>query len=167
MMVNLPLLAVFVNLLSSVAADYAWTTGQEVNTTSGIYTGHDSKLRPGVSEYLGMKYGLDTGGTRRFAKPVALVSSAKSNADKYGDDCPGILSKITGPMAQMAAAAGALNPASEDCLAVNVWTKPQVGEKKKAVMVWVYGGGFNVGTANDKMFDGSVYAEEADVVVVS
>lgn len=33
-------------------------------------------------------------------------------------------------------------------------------------MVWVYGGGFNVGTANDKMFDGSVYADEEDVVVV-
>jgi carboxylesterase type B len=34
-------------------------------------------------------------------------------------------------------------------------------------MVWVYGGGFNVGTANDKTFDGSIYAEEEDVVVVS
>jgi len=25
---------------------------------------------------------------------------------------------------------------SEDCLSLNVWTKPQVGEKKKAVLVW-------------------------------
>jgi cholinesterase len=33
------------------------------------------------------------------------------------------------------------NPVSEDCLTINVWTKPQVGEKKKAVMVWIYGGG--------------------------
>ena len=30
---------------------------------------------------------------------------------------------------------------SEDCLSVNVWAKPQVGEKKKAVMLWIYGGG--------------------------
>jgi carboxylesterase type B len=30
---------------------------------------------------------------------------------------------------------------SEDCLTLNVWTKPQVGEKKKAVFVWFYGGG--------------------------
>ena len=30
---------------------------------------------------------------------------------------------------------------SEDCLKVNVWTKPQSGEKSKAVLVWIYGGG--------------------------
>ena len=30
---------------------------------------------------------------------------------------------------------------SEDCLTLNVWTKPQTGEAKKAVMVWIYGGG--------------------------
>jgi cholinesterase len=29
----------------------------------------------------------------------------------------------------------------EDCLFLNIWTKPQVGEKKKAVMIWLYGGG--------------------------
>ena len=30
---------------------------------------------------------------------------------------------------------------SEDCLSVNVWTEPQCGEKKKAVLLWIYGGG--------------------------
>ena len=30
---------------------------------------------------------------------------------------------------------------SEDCLSLNIWTKPQSGEKKKAVMVWLHGGG--------------------------
>ena len=29
---------------------------------------------------------------------------------------------------------------SEDCLTLNVWTKPQVGEKKMAVLAWIYGG---------------------------
>jgi carboxylesterase type B len=29
----------------------------------------------------------------------------------------------------------------EDCLTLNVWAKPQTGEKKKAVLVWIYGGG--------------------------
>lgn len=28
----------------------------------------------------------------------------------------------------------------EDCLTVNVWAKP-TGQKNKAVMVWIYGGG--------------------------
>jgi len=29
----------------------------------------------------------------------------------------------------------------EDCLTLNIWTKPQDGEKKKAVLMWLYGGG--------------------------
>jgi acetyl esterase/lipase len=33
-------------------------------------------------------------------------------------------------------------PVSEDCLTLNVWTKPQTGEKRKAVMVYIHGGSF-------------------------
>lgn len=35
---------------------------------------------------------------------------------------------------------------SEDCLTLNIWTKPQTGESKKAVLVWVHGGGYVDGT---------------------
>jgi hypothetical protein len=30
---------------------------------------------------------------------------------------------------------------SEDRLSLNIWTKPQTGESKKAVLFWIYGGG--------------------------
>lgn len=30
---------------------------------------------------------------------------------------------------------------SEDCLTLSVWSKPQVGEALKPVLVWIYGGG--------------------------
>jgi carboxylesterase type B len=30
---------------------------------------------------------------------------------------------------------------TEDCLGLNIWTKPQTGEKAKAVLFWVHGGG--------------------------
>ncbi|KAJ5400936.1 hypothetical protein N7465_011425 [Penicillium sp. CMV-2018d] len=45
-------------------------------------------------------------------------------------------------------------PASEDCLTLNIWTKPQTGEAKKAVLVWVYGGGYvsaTVSTLSDSL----------------
>jgi carboxylesterase type B len=29
----------------------------------------------------------------------------------------------------------------EDCLAINIWTKPQQGEPKKAVLFYIHGGG--------------------------
>jgi cholinesterase len=56
---------------------------------------------------------------------------------------------------------------SEDCLTINVWTKPQVGEKKKAVLVWLYGGGFTSGTSADPMYDGEHIVDQEDVVFVS
>lgn len=40
-----------------------------------------------------------------------------------------------------AAGGGRNQTFSEDCLKLNVWTKPQSGEKGKAVMMWIYGGG--------------------------
>jgi carboxylesterase type B len=56
---------------------------------------------------------------------------------------------------------------SEDCLTLNVWTKPQTGEKKKAVMVWIYGGGFNTGNSQSPAYNGARLANDQDVVVVS
>ena len=35
-----------------------------------------------------------------------------------------------------------MSETSEDCLTVNIWTKPQVGEARKAVLLWIYGGGY-------------------------
>jgi len=55
---------------------------------------------------------------------------------------------------------------SEDCLYLNIWTKPQVGERKKAVLAWIYGGAFIVGSANNQGYKGAHLAEEQDVVVV-
>lgn len=57
---------------------------------------------------------------------------------------------------------------SEDCLTLNIWTKPQSGEKRKAVLVWIYGGAFTTGTSNDRFGASGVrFADEEDVVVVN
>lgn len=56
---------------------------------------------------------------------------------------------------------------SEDCLTLNIWTKPQVGESKKAVLIWIYGGGFTSGYAGVSLYNGQYLAESEDVVVVS
>lgn len=56
---------------------------------------------------------------------------------------------------------------SEDCLTLNVWTKPQVGDTKKAVLVWIYGGGFSTGTANGAAYNGQYFADQEDVVLVT
>jgi carboxylesterase type B len=56
---------------------------------------------------------------------------------------------------------------TEDCLGINIWTKPQTGDKAKAVLFWVHGGGFSSGNANGPFMDGARYANDEDVVLVS
>jgi para-nitrobenzyl esterase len=55
-------------------------------------------------------------------------------------------------------------PLSEDCLYLNIWAKNT--KEKKPVFVWIYGGGFNSGSAACAIYDGKEYAKE-DVVFVS
>ena len=76
---------------------------------------------------------------------------------------------------------------NEDCLYLNIWTKPQSGDKRKAVLIWIYGGGeptfvidtagfgieltrttsgFVVGSAANRAYNGALLADEHDVIVV-
>jgi carboxylesterase type B len=56
---------------------------------------------------------------------------------------------------------------SEDCLTLNVWTKPQTGESNKAVMVWIHGGSFTGGASSITGYNGQHIADLEDVIVVS
>lgn len=60
-----------------------------------------------------------------------------------------------------------VGPMSEDCLTLNVWTKRQVGEQSKAVIVWIHGGSFRTGSSKFPIYNGKHIADQDDVVVVS
>lgn len=55
----------------------------------------------------------------------------------------------------------------EDCLYLNVWSKPQSGSAKKPVLIWIYGGGFNTGGTNSSAYSGQFFADQEDVVFVN
>lgn len=52
----------------------------------------------------------------------------------------------------------------EDCLTLNVYTKSLTG--KRPVMVWIFGGGFFLGSGNDIIY-GPDYLIDEDVIVVT
>jgi para-nitrobenzyl esterase len=55
----------------------------------------------------------------------------------------------------------------EDCLRVNVWT-PGIHGGKRAVMVWLHGGGFTAGSGQELLsYDGENLSRRGNVVVVS
>jgi cholinesterase len=56
---------------------------------------------------------------------------------------------------------------SEDCLYLNVWSKPQTGESQKPVMIFIYGGAFDSGTSSNPLLRGSFLADNDDVVLVT
>jgi cholinesterase len=60
-----------------------------------------------------------------------------------------------------------LDSYDEDCLFLNIWTKPQTGAAKKAVMVWIYGNAFEAGSSTLPQYNGTQIAENQDVILVS
>jgi para-nitrobenzyl esterase len=54
---------------------------------------------------------------------------------------------------------------SEDCLYLNVWTPAKSPSDRLAVMVWIYGGGFTIGSTSMAIYDGMNLAKKGVVVV--
>ncbi|KAG4411817.1 hypothetical protein IFR04_015041 [Cadophora malorum] len=131
-----------------------WTVGQTVGTTSGAVEGHAASQAVEVSEYLGIPFAQPPTGSLRFQPPVAFNASSTINGTDFGFAC-------------IQASGGNTLPQSEDCLTLNIWTKPQVGGKKKAILVWVFGGAYTVGSSRDPEYNGQHFADQTDVVLVS
>jgi para-nitrobenzyl esterase len=56
-------------------------------------------------------------------------------------------------------------PLSEDCLYLNVWSGAKTANEKRPVFVWIYGGGFNSGSAACAIYDGEEMAKKGIVFV--
>jgi para-nitrobenzyl esterase len=55
----------------------------------------------------------------------------------------------------------------DDWLTVNVWTPAPEAGARRPVLVWVYGGAYKLGSADDPGYEGGRLAREGDVVVVT
>jgi para-nitrobenzyl esterase len=61
---------------------------------------------------------------------------------------------------------GKLQPESEDCLTLNIWT-PAIDDKKRPVMFWLHGGAYLFGGSRSLAYDGSNLAKRGGVVIVT
>jgi para-nitrobenzyl esterase len=141
--------------------------GDAVATTrAGRVAGY---IRHGIFTFKGIPYADHTAGANRFMPPAKTKSwQGVRSSRQYGYVAP------QGPRAGWANDEEAFMFAwddgvqSEDCLRVNVWTPALADQKKRAVMVWLHGGGYTAGSGQElRSYDGENLARRGDVVVVS
>ncbi|KAF8453088.1 Alpha/Beta hydrolase protein [Kalaharituber pfeilii] len=130
----------------------------------GKIIGQPSRLEPSVHEYLGISYAYPPTESRRFAPPLRLPNrSGPIMATEFGVSCPSLPPYIDitpfFPYNLTGRAEG------EDCLSVNIWTKP--GRANAPVMVWIHGGGFMQGTSDTNLYDGAYFVANNEVVIVT
>ncbi|KAH7063994.1 Alpha/Beta hydrolase protein [Paraphoma chrysanthemicola] len=139
--------------LPSLCSNTATDTVRQVSVTTknATITGYRDKQ---AFRFLGLKYASIPA---RFEHSTYFPPAPNTTALQYGPTC---------------IQSGCIS-CSEDCLSLNIWTpylpvssKSRRG-KKKAVMVWIHGGGFASGTGSDPTFDGSALASRGDVVAVT
>lgn len=127
-----------------------------VQTQAGELQGY---VQDGIYTYKGVPYAR----AERFMPPHAVTWQGTKLALTYGDVCPqvpmgGRSFFFTGPEMHE----------SKQCQNLNIWTPSLSDGNKRAVMVWIHGGGFQSGASNDlDSYDGENLARTGDVVVVS
>jgi para-nitrobenzyl esterase len=59
-------------------------------------------------------------------------------------------------------------PQGDNCLTLNIWASSDIAAgDRKPVMVWIHGGAYILGSANQPLYNGSSFARGGDVVVVT
>nr|XP_056722773.1 cholinesterase-like [Euleptes europaea] len=136
-----------------------------VLTSSGPIQGkHLPAGSKAVTAYLGIPYAEPPVGKLRFQKPVPHKRWWHIlQATNFGNSCPQIL-RSGNPDDEIF---NANTPRSEDCLFLNVWVPNPRPSKPAAVLVWIYGGAFYVGTTSLIIYDGAFLAATENVIVVS
>ena len=138
-----------------------------VETRSGKVRG---QIVDGIHTFKGIPYGAPTGGENRFMPPRPPQAwTGVREAFNFGHYAPQSTRARGAKQMQFFSILGPTNRGdiSEDCLYLNVWTRSVGDGKKRPVMVWFHGGGYDQGTGGSVGYDGAGLAKFQDVVVVT
>ncbi len=133
-----------------------------VKTTTGLVAGAPG-LADGVTAYLGIPFAAPPVGDLRWRPPQpAAAWAGVRQATTFGTSC---MQQTLGSRLPWTEEYMTQNDVGEDCLSLNVWTPATSGSAPLAVMVWIYGGGFNEGSSAVAVYDGAPLASRGVIVV--
>ena len=115
-----------------------------VNTSNLTTTTLESQS---VYAFLGVPYGESPEGENRFRKPISKRPWPRGsiyNTTSLPNSCYQMLIDFFNTSGEKIWAP--FTPLSEDCLYLNIWTPAKIRQQPLAVMVWIYGGGFETGS---------------------
>lgn len=122
----------------------------EIRAPAGRFIGNRPDPATTVARFAGIRYGR----AARFQPPIAEADATEPTAaGRFGPVCP-----QQGDRYQ---------PQGEDCLFLNIWTRPGVTRRPRPVMVYFHGGAYSGGSVTDPLNDGATLAARGDVVVVT
>ena len=142
-------------ILFGLAATLARAAGDipVVHLDTGIVSGVSGSTSD-ARVYKGIPFAAPPVGSLRWRAPQPAARwDGVRKAEKFGSVC---MQSAAGPAAQ---------PASEDCLYLNVWTAAKSATERRPVMVWIYGGGFTGGSGSVPGYDGDALSQKGVVVV--
>lgn len=128
----------------------------EVKTVAGLVNGTTS-ADGFVSIYRGIPFAAPPVGALRWKAPQpAAPWEGELDATKFAARC--MQGALFGDMIFR-------DTMSEDCLYLNVWSNSRQPGQRLPVMVWIYGGGFQAGSASEPRQDGERLSRLGVVVV--
>lgn len=134
-----------------------------VTISAGVLSGTTTQVAnasTAVGKYLGIPFAAPPVGALRFALPEPPAPwaswTAVRDATAYSSACW-----------QGGDGSDLLVGQNEDCLYLNVFTPSVEEDAGRAVMVYIHGGALRTGTAADSTLDGSSFAANQGVVVVT
>ncbi len=112
--------------------------------------------KDGIVAFKGVPFAAPPVGDLRWRAPVPAAKwSGVRHAADYGNVCMQKYPSTDNGIGRQ--------PASEDCLTLNIWTQQASG--KRPVMVWIHGGGFVNGSGTAELYDGAQLAKRGVVLV--
>lgn len=149
-------------IAASLMLPIAAAIQQPVKVEGGMVSGAQGK-DASILAFKAIPFAAPPVGDLRWKAPRSIVPwQGVRKGDKFSASC---MQNIVQEKKPWTYEFMAHNEVSEDCLYLNVWTPAKSASEKRPVYVYLYGGGFNEGSAAVPAYDGEGLAKKGLVVV--